>query len=182
MRVSLLSQMYAALKLFLSLTLLLGLIYPLILTLVAQMFFPEEAMGSVVMKEGKKIGSRLIAQEFKQQKYFWPRPSAVDFDPLKPSGGSNLGPISVSLSERVKERMKAFSSLPPAELVYASASGLDPHITWNSAYFQLDRIAQARSIAKETLLEWMEKRREREAIVNVLELNLALDETFSVHP
>jgi K+-transporting ATPase ATPase C chain len=168
-----------ALKMFLFMTLLTGAIYPLLLTFVAQIAIPLNANGSLVYKDNKIAGSALIAQKFSDAKYFWPRPSAIEYQPI-PSGGSNLGPTSLKLKEKVKEREKFYGENAPAELLYASGSGLDPHISLQTAYFQIDRIAKARSISSEKLKEIVDSHVEgklfKHKYVNVLILNQVLDD------
>ncbi len=173
-------QIITAIRSFIVLTLLTGLIYPVVVTVVAQGMFFEKANGSLVKdKQGKVVGSELIAQGFKTDRYFWPRPSAVDYNPL-PSGGTNLGPTAKALQEKWAERRKAgFES----DLLAASASGLDPHISVNSAYAQTRRIASARGKNDwdlKALIEEVAELRQLgflgEKRVNVLKLNLRLDE------
>lgn len=132
------------------------------------------------MVNNKVIGSKLLAQNFKQERYFWPRPSAVDFDPIKPAGGSNLGPTSQQLKKQVEERIKKYPSLPPADLVYASGSGLDPHISLEAAYFQIERVAKSRQISESYLKNVINSLAEGfgKKHVNVLLLNIALDQQF----
>lgn len=175
-----------ALKMFATMTILTGLIYPLLITLIAQFTMPKQAGGSIVYSGDKIIGSELIAQSFKGNAYFWPRPSAVDFDPLKPAGGSNLGPTSQKLKEMVQKRVEALGSNPPPELVYTSGSGIDPHINIETAYYQMERVAKSRSIQDvaqvksliDSLAEGIKKN-----YVNVLLLNQALDQQFPIkHP
>lgn len=164
-------------------TFLTGLLYPLLITLIAQTTMKPQADGEILLHQGKKVGSSHIAQKFESPKYFWPRPSAIDYNPL-PSGGSNLGPTSASLKKTVEERKARFhSGNIPSELLFASGSGLDPHITSSAAYFQIDRVAQARGLdskrVKELVDRLIEKRRLGflgEPCLNVLKLNLALDE------
>src|ERR1700742_3829477 len=109
-----------ALKMLATIILLTGLIYPLCITLISQIVMTKQAGGSLMRIKDKIIGSELIAQNFKSNAYFWPRPSAIDFDPIKPSGGSNLGPTSKKLKDAVEEKIKTLGSHPPAELVYRS--------------------------------------------------------------
>lgn len=172
-------------RLFLCLALLTGIAYPLIITGIAYMIFPGKAGGSLIMAKGHIAGSALIAQKFTSDRYFWPRPSAVDYNPLR-SGGSNLGPTSAVLKRKVEERRRmlrqkhgvADGTPIPSVLLYASGSGLDPHITRRAAYFQVDRIAKARGWGEEEkkkindLIHSLDKR----ASINVLILNQALDE------
>ena len=173
-------------RLFLCLTMLTGGIYPLVITAVAQLFFSYQANGSFIEFQDKKIGSVLIAQKFENVKYFWPRPSAIDFNPL-PSGGSHLGPINVVLKKAVEKRRLMFISQGhpdkvPSDLLYASGSGVDPHITPEAAYFQAARVAQARQLNEAELRKLIADHTEGATLgfigeprVNVLELNLALD-------
>jgi K+-transporting ATPase, C subunit len=175
-------------------TALTGLIYPLLILAIAKLSFPKQANGSLIYKEGKVIGSSLIGQKFDQDKYFWPRPSAVGYNPL-PSGGSNLGPTSSTLRDEVKLRREMLIkangkpteniSSVPSDLLFSSGSGLDPHISLNAAYYQLDRVAKARNLddkAKASVKEMIERLSIHPLvhvgpdIINVLELNLALDE------
>ncbi len=168
-------------------TLLLGIIYPGIVTLLSQEIFNKQANGSLILKDGKVIGSELIAQKFESAKYFWQRPSAVDYVPL-PSGGSNLSQNSSQLKKIQEERrakLKVTSSItdePPQDLLFASGSGLDPHISPLAANYQVERIAKARSMDPGQLQMLIEQATEErkwgilgEPTVNVLTLNLALD-------
>ena len=172
-------QLNTALRLFLFLSLLTGLAYPLLVTALAQLFFPREANGSLMEKSGKVVGSELIAQAFKADKYFWPRPSAVDYNPL-PSGGSNLGPTSKALAEKWHERRnQGFQN----EMLAASASGLDPHISLASANAQLKRVAIARGKSEADIQPFLQSVVEGKQLgflgetrVNVLKLNVLLDE------
>lgn len=170
-------QFWIGLRLFLWLTLITGVIYPLAITGVANILFFEKAQGSIIVRDGKKIGSKFIAQKFSEEKYFWPRPSANDYNALK-SSGSNLSPSSLRLKEVMQKRAAAYAEkeVPPA-LLFASGSGLDPDISLYAAYFQVDRVAKARGINPEEVKELIEKLRTY-SYVNVLELNLALDERF----
>lgn len=171
-----------ALKLFLFMTILTGLVYPLLITLIVQVAIPFQANGSLIRQGDRVVGSKLIAQNFQKEAYFWPRPSAIDYDPLKPSGGSNYGPTSKKLKEVIVERMKrypgAVPSAIPSELLYASGSGLDPHISVKTAYYQADRVARARSLQNPAKLkELIDSLAEGfgKQYVNVLLLNQALD-------
>ncbi len=179
-----------ALRMLFALTLLTGIIYPLAITFVAQTFFPNQANGSVIEKNGKIIGSKLIAQNFTDEKYFHPRPSAVKYNPL-PSGGTNLGPTSKQRADSAQARRKKFiqenfladSAVVPYEMLFASASGVDPHISLESAKLQIMRVAKARGVDKKIILSLIEKYSELQQWnlfgmprVNVLQLNLALDE------
>jgi K+-transporting ATPase ATPase C chain len=171
-----------------------GVFYPLAMTAVIQLAFPDKANGSLVMRDGKLVGSELMAQQFTGAKYFWPRPSAATYG-TGPSGiagssGSNFGPTSAQLQTNVRGNAKALrdaAKLPadapvPADLVYASASGLDPHISPAAALFQVGRVAAARGMPEDKVRALVEQHVEPpqwgflgEARVNVLLLNLALD-------
>jgi potassium-transporting ATPase KdpC subunit len=151
-----------SLKIFLFFTLLTGIIYPLFVTGVAQLLFQERANGSLVINENKAIGSELIGQQFDSPAYFSSRPSAVSYNPL-PSGGSNYGLTNAKLKNQVAERKKkfiAFNQLDsltevPSEMLFASASGLDPHISPKAAYLQVDRIVEFRGYTAEQKKEVM---------------------------
>ena len=177
--------------LFLLLTLLTGLIYPLLVTALAQVIFPYQANGSLITQNGQVVGSALIGQQFDDPKYFWGRPSAAGGQPYNAaaSGGSNLGPTNPALLTRISERIAALkaadpnNSLPiPVDLVTASGSGLDPEISIAAARYQAARVARVRGLALdrvETLIDQYTTGRTLgflgEPRVNVLELNLALD-------
>ncbi|AKR44236.1 potassium-transporting ATPase subunit KdpC [Methylophilus sp. TWE2] len=180
-----------SLVMFLGLTIVTGVAYPIVVTGIGQTLFPEQVNGSLIKKDGKVIGSALIGQHFSDAKYFWGRPSATSPYPNNPaaSSGSNLGPLNPALSEAVNARVKAqqtaanTSEPVPVDLVTTSGSGLDPEISPAAALYQVERVAKARQLDSEvvkTLLmkhvigrQWgiLGERR-----VNVLELNLALDE------
>jgi potassium-transporting ATPase KdpC subunit len=170
-------------------TVLLGIIYPLVVTGLAQVLFPKKANGQLIEANGKVIGSRIIAQAFTAPGYFHPRPSAVNYDPTG-SNGSQLGPTNQKLIDRVKSDTATLhaenpDAPVPIDLVTASGSGLDPEITPAAAAFQLSRVARARGINADQLRELVLKHTEDrqwgflgEARVNVLELNLELDKRF----
>jgi K+-transporting ATPase ATPase C chain len=176
---------------FLLLTLLTGIAYPLLVTGVSQVLMPDKANGSMIVKDGKPVGSSLIGQSFSGPKYFWSRPSATSPMPNNPSasGGSNLGPTNPALMEAVKGRVQALRDadpgnqlLIPVDLVTASASGLDPHISPAAAEYQLARVARVRNLNPDAVRKLMAEHTERrqfgilgEPRVNVLKLNLALD-------
>ena len=182
-----------AISLFVVLTLVTGILYPLIVTGIAKVAFPDAANGSLIVKGGKPVGSRLIGQNFSDPKYFWGRPSATSPQPYNAaaSGGSNLGPLNPALSEAVKGRIEALKAADPgnvraipADLVSASASGLDPHISPAAADYQVDRVARARrldpAVVRAMVARYTEERQWGifgEPRINVLELNLALDTT-----
>ena len=182
-----------AISLFVVLTLVTGILYPLIVTGIAKVAFPDAANGSLIVKGGKPVGSRLIGQNFSDPKYFWGRPSATSPQPYNASasGGSNQGPLNPALSEAVKGRIEALKAADPgnsraipADLVSASASGLDPHISPAAADYQVDRVARARhldpAVVKAMVARYTEERQWGifgEPRINVLELNLALDTT-----
>lgn len=143
-------DLWSNLKMFLWLTLITGIAYPLLITGIAQLTMKQQADGDFIISKGKVVGASLIAQKFESDRYFWGRPSAVDYNPL-PSGGSNLGPTSEALKKAVDERKAVIEKWYgnnkiniPNELLFASGSGLDPHITPPTAYFQVDRIIKAR--------------------------------------
>ncbi len=181
-----------AIKIFLLLTILTGVIYPLLVTGIAKTVFPAKADGSLLIKDNKIIGSKLIGQNFDSVIYFSGRPSATNYNTL-PSGGSNLGPSNEKLRELVDERRLHFirfnqlDSLTevPAEMLFASASGLDPHISLQSAILQVERVANARgmnSTQKQQLMILVNNICEKpqfgflgEERVNVLLLNSELD-------
>ncbi len=176
-------------------TLICGIAYPVVMTLLAQVAFPSQANGSLVLRDGKVIGSALLAQQFTGSNYFWPRPSSCTYGTggagLVPSGASNLGPTSGQLQTNVQNNAAAFitgNNLPtntqvPADIVFASGSGLDPHISPQAARLQIARVAAARSLSPDKITALVDKFTEDsqwgflgEPRVNVLLLNLALDE------
>jgi K+-transporting ATPase ATPase C chain len=171
-------------------TVLTGIIYPLAITGISQVAFHDQANGSLLVRDGKVVGSELLAQQFTGDKYFWPRPSAGSYATV-PSGASNLGPTSQALQSNVTANAMAFrtgnklaADAPvPADMVFTSASGLDPHISPEAARLQVGRVAAARSMGADQVKALVEKFVESpqwgifgEARVNVLRLNLALDE------
>lgn len=172
-------------------TVLLGVIYPMVVTGVARVIFPREANGQLIVKNGKVIGSKIIGQGFSGPGYFHSRPSAAGngYDAAN-SGGSNLGPTNQKLLDRIKGDVTAAQAGSPGmqipiDMVTTSASGLDPHITPGNAEFQLPRVALARGISVEQLQAVVSKHTEGrqfgvlgEPRVNVLELNFDLDEQF----
>ncbi len=183
-----------SLKLFLVLSLLTGIVYPLMVTGLAGLLFPSKAEGSLVFYKGRIAGSRLIGQDFGDSLFFTSRPSAVSWNTL-PSGASNLGPASLRLRQEIAERSSRFltaNSLAPgteipAEMVFASGSGLDPHISKRSALLQLDRVAEMQGLnaqEKAGLAKTIEHLTEKTGIlnpgeerINVLLLNLELLKT-----
>jgi potassium-transporting ATPase KdpC subunit len=184
------SQLRAGLTIFLLLTLVTGVVYPLVITLIAQGVFPRQANGSLVEREGKTVGSELIGQMFDDPKYFWSRPSATTpaYNAAS-SGGSNLGPTNPDHLKAVKERVEAVraahpdqSGPVPGDLVTTSASGLDPHISPAAAEYQVSRVAKARGLAEERIRQLVVQHMEGRTLgllgeprVNVLRLNLAID-------
>lgn len=171
-----------AIRSYLVFTLLLGLLYPLLVTLVGQAAFSKEANGSLIEKDGKIIGSELIAQKFESERYFWSRSSATDYNPL-PSGGTNLAPTSGVLKEAVNSRAAKLGRGAPQELLFASGSGLDPHISPETALFQIPRVAKERGMPEDELRSMVNSLVEKRQLgflgedrINVLKLNLALDE------
>lgn len=170
-------------------TVLTGVIYPLVITGVSQVAFHNQANGSLIERDGQIVGSELLAQQFTGEKYFWPRPSAGSYATV-PSGASNLGPTSQTLQSNVTANATAFRTAHklaadapvPADMVFASASGLDPHISPESARLQVSRVAAARGISADRVKTLVENFVEPpqwgvfgEPRVNVLRLNLALD-------
>ena len=179
-------------------TILTGLVYPLAVTGLAQVIFPRQANGSLIIRNGQPVGSELIGQPFDDPKYFWGRLSATspagytafNGDKLTGSSGSNYGPLNPALLEAVQTRIKALQEADPAnkapipvDLVTASGSGLDPHISPAAAAYQVGRVARARGLSEDTVRQMVAQHTEGRTLgllgeprVNVLALNLALDE------
>ena len=186
------THLWNSLKMLLVMTVFMGLIYPLVMTAIGQIVFPEQANGSMIRINGKLVGSKLIGQNFTSDKYFWPRPSAIGYNPL-PSGGSNYGPTSDTLKKLVELRRSEFIRLNglspntkvPPDMLYASGSGLDPDISPESAELQIDRVARARGFDSLQTVELQKLVKSHivkpqlgflgDPRVNVLELNIALD-------
>jgi K+-transporting ATPase ATPase C chain len=174
-----------ALKLFLLLAFITGILYPFIVFLISTFLFPYQSKGSLLFKEGRLIGSTLIGQKFYSDHYFHSRPSSSDYDAL-PSFASNLGPTSKQLKELVNERRDLLgSNSVPSDLLFASASGLDPHISLESAFFQAERVAKSRGFPLEKVMELIHLIKEpnfpfASHYVNVLLLNMLLDDEEKV--
>lgn len=188
-------QFLPAIRITLVMTLLTGFIYPGVVTALAHAIFPKQAAGSLIVKDGKVIGSGLIGQKFTRPEYFHGRPSAAgDGYDAANSSGSNLGPTSQKLADRVRADAAAFrkenpgvTGPLPADLVTASASGLDPHISPASALVQVARVAAARGVTAERVMQILEQHIEGRQFgflgdprVNVLRLNLAMDQAMPV--
>jgi len=177
---------------FILLTIITGIIYPLLITGIAQTCFNSQANGSIIYKNGKPVGSALIGQTFTDPKYFWGRPSATT--PMQYnaslSSGSNLGPSNPALIEAIKARIEAYKSVDrdnkepiPVDLVTASASGLDPHISIAGAEYQIPRVARLQGLSPDIVRKIVQQHTSDrflgligEPVVNVLEVNLALEE------
>ncbi|MFA7242826.1 MAG: potassium-transporting ATPase subunit KdpC [Sulfuricellaceae bacterium] len=180
-----------ALSLFVALSVITGLAYPFAVTGIGKLAFPDQAAGSLIVKDGKPVGSLLIGQNFSDPRYFWGRLSATSPQPNNAgaSSGSNLGPLNPALQDAVKGRITALKAADPAnqapipvDLVTASASGLDPHISPAAAEYQVNRVAQARKLDAKAVRGIVARHTEDrqfgifgEPRVNVLQLNLALD-------
>jgi len=184
------SEFRPALLSLVLLTILTGAIYPAVVTGLAQLAFRHQAEGSLIRESGKPLGSELIGQPFDDSKYFWSRPSATrPAYNAAASGASNLGPMNPALTNSIKDRVAALRATDPSatgpvpiDLVTTSASGLDPHITPAAAAYQVNRVAQARSLSADRIRDLVAQYTEGrqlgflgEARVNVLRLNLALD-------
>jgi potassium-transporting ATPase KdpC subunit len=186
------TQSIIAIRFLIAMIILTGIIYPLLMTGIAQVTFPTKANGSLIVKDGKIIGSELIGQKFDSTIYFWSRPSAIDYNPI-PSCGSNYGPTSEKLRKQVSDRRALFASQNrvtdtmsiPKEMIFASASGLDPHISAKAALLQVNRIVKARNFSamqKQELLKHLNALIETpqfhclgEERINVLALNIELN-------
>jgi K+-transporting ATPase KdpC subunit len=184
-------QIKPAILTFLVLTIITGIIYPLFVTGIAQVFFPRQANGSLIYQNGKCMGSTLIGQNFDNPKYFWGRLSATS--PVAYNGasssGSNLGPLNPALSTAITERINSLKTVDqnntghvPADLVTSSASGLDPHISLAAAYYQIPRVACMRNLSQDAVKQIVFQHTKSrflqvvgEPVVNVLEVNLAMD-------
>jgi len=185
------SLLRPAIVLFLIMTVLTGIAYPLVVTGIAQVVFPDQAGGSLLVKDGKVVGSRLIGQSFSETKYFWSRPSATAPQPYNglASSGSNLGPLNPALTDGIRTRVEALRAADPAnkasipvDLVTASASGLDPDISLAAAYYQAPRVARVRGLKEDAVRALIAAHARGRLLgivgeprVNVLDLNLALD-------
>ncbi len=182
------AQLRPAIVLFALLTILTGVFYPLTVTGIAQILFPHQSNGSIVVIDGKAYGSELIGQQFDAPQYFWGRPSAAGYNAAA-SSGSNYGPMNPTLQEMVQTRIDALQAADPnnphpipVDLVTASGSGLDPHISVAAALVQVRRVASARGWSEAEVISLVESHTEGrqfgvfgEPRVNVLSLNLALD-------
>jgi potassium-transporting ATPase KdpC subunit len=184
------SMIRPAVSLFVVLTVVTGVVYPLAVTGVAKAAFPQQAAGSLIVKDGKTVGSSLIGQNFTDPKYFWGRPSATS--PManngQGSGGSNLGPLNPALTDAIKGRVEALraadpgnKALVPVDLVTTSASGLDPEISVAAAQYQAARIARLRAVSPEVIEGIIARHTQGrlfgllgEPRVNVLDMNLEL--------
>ena len=185
------SLLRPAIVLFLIMTVITGVVYPLVVTGIAQVAFPKQAGGSLIVKDGKTVGSRLMGQSFSDPKYFWSRPSATSPQPYNglASSGSNLGPLNPALTDAVKSRIDALRAADPTntapvpvDLVTASASGLDPDISVAAANYQAARVARVRGVAAEAVRALIAAHSQGKFLgvfgeprINVLEVNLALD-------
>ena len=192
------SNLRAGLTLFALLTLVTGVVYPAVVTLVAQTAFRYQANGSVLLRDVKPVGSELIGQNFTDVRYFWGRPSTTEKVPYNAasSTGSNLGPTNPDLLKSVKERVEAIRAAHPdqtgpvpVELVTASASGLDPHISPAAAEYQVTRVAKARRLSPDDVRRFVADHTDGRTLsilgelrVNVLQLNLAIEKAIRPRP
>jgi potassium-transporting ATPase KdpC subunit len=184
-------------KIFLVLTIITGIIYPITIFVISQLIFPTRANGSLIEKEGRVIGSVLIGQNFDSSIYFTSRPSAIEYNPF-PSGGSNLALTNSKLIQLVKQRKKQFidfnhldsNTIVPSEMLFSSASGLDPHISIEAALLQVNRICEARNLdemKKKKLVDYITSNNNVNKLnplginyINVLLLNLELDNLTTI--
>ena len=169
-------------RIYIVLTLLTGILYPLAMTSIAQLLFPKQANGSRIVENGQLIGSDLLVQKFESPRYFWPRPSSADYATV-PSGASNKGPTSADLKKSIDERRAKFGKDAPVDLLTASGSGLDPHISPEAARSQIPRVAAARNLSNQKISALVDQTVEPaqlgflgEPRVNVVRLNRALDQ------
>lgn len=176
------SEFLPALKMFIAMTVLTGIAYPLAMTGIAQGLFKSQANGSLIIKNGKVVGSELIGQEFKEARFFHSRPSATGYNPM-PSGASNLAPTSADLLKAIEERKTQGATL---DLLFTSGSGLDPHISPEAAYAQISRVSKENGIDSASLESMIHKNSQGrtfgflgESRVNVLMLNLDLLEAHA---
>lgn len=184
-------ELRTAIVMLVAMTVLTGVVYPLLVTGIAQTVFPTQAAGSLVVKDGHVVGSSLIGQPFDDPKYFWSRLSATSPSPYNggSSSGSNLGPLSDALRDAVQARVTALregdpnqSGTIPVDLITASGSGLDPHVSPAAAFYQVPRVARTRGVGEDALRALISRHTEGRQLgflgeprVNVLQLNLALD-------
>jgi potassium-transporting ATPase KdpC subunit len=182
-----------SLLILLTLSVLTGLIYPLLITGLAQVMFPRQADGSLIYRDGQAVGSRLIGQNFDEPKYFWGRPSATTPMPYNAasSGATNFGPTNPALVDAVRARIAALKAADPdnntpipVDLVTSSGSGLDPHISPAAAEYQVRRVARIRGLSEEAVQQLVQKHTEKRTLgllgeprVNVVELNLDLEQS-----
>jgi K+-transporting ATPase ATPase C chain len=181
-------NMVTAIKIFLLMTLITGIIYPAIITLYSLVFVGEKSAGSFISRGRIKVGSELIAQKFINSRYFWNRPSSIDYNPIT-SGASNLGPTSKELQNQVEIRKNALLQADeneiaiPQDLLFASGSGLDPHISPEAAFYQAPRVAKSRGLELGTVNKLIVELTEApqygifgDSRINTLKLNLAIDD------
>ncbi len=194
--IAIFKQVKISLFFLLIFSLLTGLLYPVVTTLIAQVLFPFQANGSIIKYQDKPIGSALIGQYFDAPNYFWGRPSATTPFPYNSasSSGSNMGPLNPEFLAIVKKRVATLHQyeskliLIPVDLVTASASGLDPEISPQAAFYQIPRIAKARNISEQEIIALVNQLIKKRTLyllgeprINVLELNLALDHVRTTH-